>query len=101
MSEVVHLVLARWSPSADAELREEARAVARSLATRIPGILQLDEGPSISPEGLEQGYDYGLTVRFVDAAARDAYLPHPAHLELVRLFESGLDAVAVFDIAAR
>jgi len=101
MAEIVHVVLARWSATAPDHVRETARTIARSLAHRIPGIIRLDEGPSVSPEQLEGGYDYALAVRFRDAASRDAYLPHPAHQELVEVFQTALETVVVFDIAAQ
>lgn len=96
---IVHVVLIRWAAQTSDEHRERARAVARGLKERIGGVESIVEGPSVSPEGLEQGYDYGLIVTFTDAAARDAYLPHPAHLELSELFGDGaIDGVTVLDL---
>jgi len=36
-------------------------------------------GPNISPEGLGDGFTHAFLMTFADAAARDAYLPHPLH----------------------
>ena len=60
--------------------REAVRAARARHGEPDPGIIALKEGPSVSPEGLERGHDYGFVVTFDDAAARDAYLPHPEHL---------------------
>jgi len=73
---------------------------ATSVRDTVPGIVELSHGPSVSTEHLEQGYTYGLHVRFADAAARDAYLPHPAHRPLSDLITTYADAVLVFDLRA-
>ena len=56
-------------------------------------------GPSVSPEGLEGGFDWALVVRFRDAAARDAYLPHPAHQPVADHIGARSARVVVFDVA--
>jgi Stress responsive A/B Barrel Domain len=54
-------------------------AALKALQSQIPGIINITTGVDCSPEGLQRGFTHGFTVDFVDAAARDAYLPHPAH----------------------
>jgi hypothetical protein len=100
MAAVTHVVLVRWRADADDATRAAVRAGVRGLAGPIPGVLGIEEGPSVSPEGLEQGHDYGFVVTFADAAARDAYLPHPAHLVVAEAIGRAADGVTVFDIAA-
>lgn len=100
MSAVRHVVLVRWRPDADEAAREGVRAGVRGLATTVPGIRSLEEGPSVSPEGLEQGNDYGFVVTFEDAAARDAYLPHPEHLVVADAIGAAAAQVTVFDVGA-
>jgi hypothetical protein len=68
------------------------------LPSRIDGIEYVRHGPSSSPEGLEQGYTYGFVVGFVDAAARDRYLPHPEHAPVSALAQRIAERVLVFDI---
>lgn len=93
------MVLIRWAPTTSAAHRDRARAVALGLPHRILGIESLVEGPSVSPEGLEDGFDYALAFTFASAAARDDYLPHPAHQELTALFADGaIEKVTVFDL---
>ena len=101
MAHVIHVVLVRWRADADGGAREAVRAGVRGLPASIRGVLGLEEGPSVSPEGLEQGNDYGFVVTFVDAAARDAYLPHPAHVEVAAAIGRTAERVTVFDVAAR
>jgi hypothetical protein len=95
---VSHVVLLRWSPDVDVDGRERVRLRLRELSQLIDGIESLVEGPSSSPEGLENGYDYGFVVTFTDAQARDAYLPHPAHLPVAELVGAAAADLVVFDI---
>lgn len=100
MSAVHHVVLVRWKGVVSSEVLQSVSDAAQACTTAIPGILSLAEGPSVSPEGLEQGYDWGLLIAFADAAARDGYLPHPVHRRLADLIGEHREAVVVFDLAA-
>jgi Stress responsive A/B Barrel Domain len=98
MPEISHIVLVQWRADVPAEVREQARTSARGFVDAIPGTLSVVEGPSVSPEGLEQGFDYGFVIRFADAAARDAYLPHRVHRVLADLIGGNAERVIVYDI---
>ena len=98
MSSVVHVVLVEWGADTPEEVKEAAREAARGVPSRIEGVLSVGEGPSTSPEGLEGGLDYGLVITFADAAARDAYLPHPVHRVLADLIGQYSARVVVYDI---
>ena len=74
---VIHVVLVRWAATAPPDVVERFDAAVGSVRDTVPGVVEITHGPSVSTEGLEQGYGYGLYVRFTDAAARDAYLPTP------------------------
>jgi Stress responsive A/B Barrel Domain len=73
----------------------------KNLQSQIPGITDIRSGKDCSPEGLQRGYTHGFTVDFVDGAARDAYLPHPAHQKvgamIVAATEGGVDGIVVLD----
>lgn len=101
MKNIVHIVLAAWKEGTRQEDLDRLRATARGMATLIPGIVKIDEGPSVSPEGLEDGFHYGLAITFENAAARDGYLPHPDHQVLVEQIVAHCSRVVVFDVAAR
>ena len=77
---------------------ERVRPALRELATTIPGISSLVEGHSSSPEGLEDGHDYGFVVTFDSAEARDAYLPDPRHQVVADEIGRYAQRVVVFDI---
>lgn len=88
------------------KLRDAAQApqiftALKNLQTQIPGIIAISAGINCSPEGLQRGFTHGFTVDFVDAAARDAYLPHPAHQKvgamIVAACVGGVEGVLVMD----
>jgi len=98
-----HIVLVRFSPQTTPQRLEEIFTALEALQTSIPGILAITRGPNTSPEGLDHGYTHAFTVDFVDAAARDAYLPHPEHAKvgkaIVAAAEGGIEGIAVIDYA--
>ena len=54
------------------------------LKTRVPGIVDLSVGANFTDRN--KGFTHGLVVRFQDRAALEAYLPHPAHQEVVQSY---------------
>lgn len=83
-----HVVLCRFRPDVNVEA---IFAALKALQDNIPGILSITAGADNSPEGLQNGFTHGFTVDFVDRAARDAYLPHPAHQIVGGMVVAGLD----------
>lgn len=78
-STVRHVVVFRYKPNATpAQVDSVTRAFA-ALKDEIPGIVAFEHGVNNSPERLNQGMTHVYVMTFTDAAARDAYLPHPAH----------------------
>ena len=71
------------------------------LKGKIPGVLDFEFGTNVSPEKLDQGCTHCFIVTFPDVAARDAYLPHPAHQEFVGILKPHLDKVFVIDYVVR
>ena len=98
MAQISHVVLVRWNADISESILESVRTRAQSLSQSIPGITQLAEGPSVSPEGLESGYEYALVIDFVDSASRDRYLTHPAHVPLAELLQANAASLVVFDV---
>jgi hypothetical protein len=80
---IMHIALFAWKPGVT--MAQEAALGCRLIALRdlVPGILNISFGHQNSPEGLGKDFNAGLSVVFTDAQARDAYLPHPAHQEVV------------------
>lgn len=98
-AQIIHVVLVRWAATAPPDVVARFDAAARVVRETIPGVLEVVHGPSVSVEHLEHGFDHALQVRFVDAATRDAYLPHPAHAPLAALIEANAETFVVFDLA--
>ena len=71
------------------------------LQRSIRGITSFAGGPYSSPEGLQRGYTHGFCMTFESAAARDAYLPHPAHekvkARVLKALEGGVAGALAFD----
>ena len=101
---IQHNVFFKWKPSMTREVEAKAFADFRAMAKSIPGVVSVSVGHQNSPENLGKGYQVGLSVVFTDAAARDAYLPHPEHekvkASVLSVLDGGLDGVIAFDYAS-
>lgn len=93
-----HTVFCKFAEDADLPT---IVAALKGLQQTIPGIVAITFGSDNSPEGLQKGFTHSFSVDFIDAAARDSYLPHPAHLVvgkmIVAALEGGLEGLAVID----
>lgn len=92
-----HLVLLRFKPEATAPQVAAIVDAFAALREQIGGVRTLEHGTDVSPEGLARGYTHAFLLSFDDAAARDAYLPHPAHQAFVAQLQPALAEVLVFD----
>ncbi|MCE7055651.1 Dabb family protein [Algoriphagus sp. AGSA1] len=73
----------------------------RNLQNEIEGIEEFEWGTNSSPEGLNQGLTHAFILTFHSEAARDAYLPHPAHDAFGKILGPHLDKVTVVDFWTR
>jgi quinol monooxygenase YgiN len=96
-----HLVLFRFKDAAPAETVEELAAAFVALRDAVPGVRSIEWGRDESPEGLARGFTHAFLVTFADAAARDTYLPHPAHQAFVARLGPWLDEALVLDYRPR
>jgi len=96
-----HVVLFAFREDVPADRIRAIEEAFAALQDQIPGIVDVEWGTNESPEGLDQGFTHCFVVTFDDAAARDAYLPHPAHVAFGALLQSSLDRVLVVDYVAR
>lgn len=99
MPPLTHLVLLKVRPDVPDRDVDGALAALRGLARKIHGVTGIDAGPDVSVEGLAQGHTHAAVVTFVDEAARDGYLPHPAHLAVVEQLTPLVDGLTVIDLA--
>lgn len=100
MTELNHIVLLKVRDDAPMPEVERTFAAIRDLRHEIDGVLEVSIGPDASIEGLANGYTHGLIVRFADEAARDRYLPHPAHEDVAKRLQPLLEGLAIVDIVA-
>jgi len=96
---IKHLVLLRFKPDTTLADQTECKAGFADLQKYIPGMLSFEQGSDVSPEGKNHGFEHVAAMTFIDAAARDAYLIHPAHLAFVARLSPHLADVLVFDYA--
>lgn len=93
-----HAVLVRFKHDADTA---KIFTALKALQGKIDGIIAISAGADSSPEGLQRGNTHAFTVDFRDAAARDAYLPHPEHQKvggmIVAAADGGLAGITVLD----
>ncbi len=74
-----HIVIFKYKPEALESQIQQITDAFRELKNTIPGIIAFEHGVNNSPEKLNQGFTHVHMLTFKDVAARDAYLPHPAH----------------------
>jgi hypothetical protein len=74
---ILHVVLLLPRPEATEEELQHAMELARDLQRSIPGIIDVQAGANTNPNN--QGYTYGIFLRFTDEDALKAYFPHPPH----------------------
>lgn len=96
-----HLVLFKFKDDvSQAQVMEVVEAFGR-LKDEIDLIQDFEWGTDVSVENKAQGFTHGFLVTFADAAARDKYLPHPAHQKFTKLAGPRIDKVLVFDYQAQ
>lgn len=96
-----HIVLVRFQASASAAQIAAAMQGVVDLQGEVPGIVAASCGADVSPEVMSQGFSHAIVLDFVDAAARDVYLTHPAHMRagrpLLAITEGGMKGLIVVD----
>ena len=96
---ITHVVLTRWKPDAPANLSDTLTPLIERFPAQIPGVVSAVHGASVSPEGLEGDFEWGLVVTFAHAQSRDGYLDHPDHAPVAELIRAWASAVVVFDVS--
>jgi hypothetical protein len=94
---VQHIALFQFKNGTSEAIVQRATDDLRRLAKIIPGITNFSIGTNSSPEGLADGLTHGFVMTFKDAAARDAYLPHPEHEKFKTFVLPHIEQVVVFD----
>jgi len=101
LGKVRHVVIFKFKDGTPREKIEQIENGFRALPAKVPGTCGFEWGTNMSPENLAQGFTHCFLVTFVDAKARDAYLPHPAHQGFVKTLRPYLDKAFVIDYVAK
>ena len=94
---VRHFGVFQFKPEITEEQIDECFVEMHKMVGEIPGLLSMEHGPYKSNEGLSDGYTHGFIMTFDSPESRDAYLPHPFHLQRVELVQPRLERLVVFD----
>ncbi|MBU7592414.1 Dabb family protein [Metabacillus halosaccharovorans] len=93
---VEHIVIFKFNETTSVEQQTDAIEKLKNLKNEISGIVDIQAGLNFSDRS--QGFQVGLTVRFEDKQALEAYGPHEKHQEAVSyLKEIGLSDIVVVD----
>lgn len=101
MKHLRHVVLFGFRDGTPPEKIAEIERAFESLPDAIEGITDFEWGTNVSPENHAHGYTHCFLVTFDSEAARDAYLPHPAHAAFGTLLKPYLEKVCVVDYRPR
>lgn len=96
-----HVVLFKFKDSATPAQVKEVEDAFRKLPSQIKEIKSLEWGTNNSTENLAQGFTHAFFVTFDSEAAREVYLPHPAHKAFGKVLGPHLDKVLVIDYWAQ
>ncbi|MBI3414687.1 MAG: Dabb family protein [Verrucomicrobia bacterium] len=97
MSAVKHIALIKFKPETTSEQIDQIFNDLLDLSETVPDVLDYVAGANNSPESLNQGFTHGFVMTFKDAAARDAYLPHPEHERFKAAALPFVESVIVLD----
>jgi len=100
---VRHVVVFKYKQGTTEEQILQVTNAFRDLKNTIPGIVSFEYGVNNSPEGKNHEFTHVYLLTFVDAKARDTYLPHPEHKKFGALMAKLgiLDDVFVIDYAPK
>ena len=92
-----HIVLFKFNAATSAAVIAELSQAFAALPKLIEGVTAFEAGENNSPEGLSRGFTHAFALTFVNAAARDHYLPHAHHQAFVEHLKPHLEDVLVID----
>jgi hypothetical protein len=92
-----HVVLFKFKPEVTKVQVDEVVDAFGGLPKKIDAIQSFEWGTDVSVEMKAEGFTHCFVVTFADVKGRDAYLPHAAHAEFVKLAGPRIEKVLVFD----
>ncbi|NME67700.1 Dabb family protein [Flammeovirga aprica JL-4] len=92
-----HIVSIKFKEEATQEQIDVVLKTFEDLKTHIPEIAHLEWGLNDSTEGMSKGFTHCFTLIFNDESAREIYLFHKAHLDLVKIVGPIIGDIFVID----
>jgi stress responsive alpha/beta barrel protein len=92
---LIHIVVWKYRPDVEREIRDEHVAALRRLPSTIPNIESFAVGSDTLR--LPRSYDTGLVATFRDRATFEAYTVHPEHIKIAEFGQSISQHVASVD----
>lgn len=92
-----HILLITFKREVQADGIAAVRAAFLDIPAKVSGVVAVEWGQDDSPEGRSEGFTHSVLMTFADEAARQCYLPHPAHAALKALFHPVLARIIVLD----
>ena len=96
-----HVVMFGFKPDTTPDDIAELIRRFSDLQHSVPGIESFEWGENNSPEELAHGLSHCFLLSFRSEAARDAYLPHPAHSAFAEWAGRFIEHVTVIDYWAQ
>lgn len=93
-----HVVALKFKDDITAGRKAQAIQNFWDLKDEIPEIKEFEGGKDFSVEGLDKGFTHCFILTFESEAARDIYLPHPAHIRVAEQNKPMLSDLLVLDI---
>ena len=97
MAKIKHIALFKFKEGTTEEQIQKSFDELIELSENVPGIEEYVAGANNSQEGMNKGYTHGFVMTFTDAAARDAYIPHPEHERVKSFVLPLIEEAVVFD----
>lgn len=94
---VRHILFITFTDEASVEQIDAIRQAFLQIPDRLEGVAGVEWGMNDSPEGKNGGFTHCVLMTFKDEAARQQYLPHPAHDDLKTIFRPILQDIIVLD----
>lgn len=92
-----HVVAFHFKDNVTDSQKQEAIKIFKELEEKIPEIKKFEGGENLSDAGLNKNFSHWYVLSFENEEARDVYLPHPSHQEVVDKNKPLFEEVLVAD----
>lgn len=96
-----HILFITFADDASLEQVNTVRLAFLQIPQQVDGVVSVEWGVNDSPEGKNSSFTHCVLMTFADEAARQCYLPHPAHDALKTIFRAVLKDIIVLDYTVK